>query len=80
MAFISRVNSIKEKVPEVERESTIGDKTTKETRYFISLLQVDAKVFQRLFVVIGALRTTYTGVWTGPLEEMEAVFVIPQLA
>jgi predicted transposase YbfD/YdcC len=29
----------------VERESTIGDKTTKETRYFISSLQADAKVF-----------------------------------
>ena len=31
----------------VERESTIGDKTTKERRYFISSLQADAKVFAK---------------------------------
>ena len=31
----------------VERESTIADKTTKETRYFISSLKEDAKVFAK---------------------------------
>lgn len=31
----------------IERESTTGEKTTKETRYFISSLQADAKVFAK---------------------------------
>ena len=47
----------------VERESTIGDKTTKETRYFMSSLQTEARVFAKAVRSHWALRITYTGAW-----------------